>query len=269
MIELHPDHKHEPYVSSHQAKLLAAAAACHARGWSYVPLSGKVPVTSWKELQSRTPSPEELLSWFGVESRATGIGVVTGKVSGLVVVDCDSQQDAEFWQSEHGSSPLVVETGGGGVHFYYAASPLEEIRNRTGVLGRRIDIRGEGGYAAAPPSLHASGRAYQWRTCDLGKALPLFDAGWLVNADQERKLTATVATGRVRKAVAYIQKIEAVAGEGGHNATFRAACKLRDAGLSEGEALAVLSDWNQTNATPPWSERELAHKIASAYRAQR
>jgi hypothetical protein len=56
-----------------------------------------------------------------------------------------------------------------------------------------------------------------------------------------------------------------VAGEGGHNATYRAACKLRDAGLAEVEALAILSDWNETNASPPWSAVELEHKIRSAY----
>lgn len=64
---------------------------------------------------------------------------------------------------------------------------------------------------------------------------------------------------------AYIQRIEAVAGHGGHNATFRAACKLRDAGLSAEEALAVLEHWNATNAKPPWSTAELRHKILSVY----
>jgi len=75
----------------------------------------------------------------------------------------------------------------------------------------------------------------------------------------------TESTVQVRKAVAYISRIEAVAGEGGHNATFRAACKLRDAGLSPEEAFSVLSDWNETNASPPWSAKELEHKIRSAF----
>jgi hypothetical protein len=69
----------------------------------------------------------------------------------------------------------------------------------------------------------------------------------------------------VGREVDYLQKITAVAGEGGHNQTFRAACKLRDAGLTADEALVILSDWNETNAEPPWSATELTHKIASAY----
>jgi hypothetical protein len=70
----------------------------------------------------------------------------------------------------------------------------------------------------------------------------------------------------IRDGIAYIRRIEAVAGNGGHNATFRAACKLRDSGLTAVEALKELSRWNETNATPPWSQKELAHKVEDAYR---
>jgi hypothetical protein len=71
---------------------------------------------------------------------------------------------------------------------------------------------------------------------------------------------------KIRDGVTYIQSIQAVAGEGGHNATFRAACKLRDSGLSAQQALKVILQWNETNARPPWTEKELAHKIHDAYR---
>jgi hypothetical protein len=40
--------------------------------------------------------------------------------------------------------------------------------------------------------------------------------------------------------LAYIRHIEAVAVDGGHNATFRAACKLHDAGLTADEAFEAL-----------------------------
>jgi len=224
---------------------------------------GKQPLVAWKEFQSRRPGPDDLTTWFAGETKATGIGIVTGHISDLVVVDCDSRQDAEFWQVEHGSSPLVVDTGGGGVHFYYALG-ADELRNRVRLLGRQIDLRADGGYVAAPPSLHLSGARYVWRTFQYDKALPVFDAAWLKTADQVKK-RAFNAVAPVRKAVAYIHKIHAVAGEGGHNATFRAACKLRDAGLSKDEALAILSEWNETNASPPWSAQELQHKIESAF----
>lgn len=78
---------------------------------------------------------------------------------------------------------------------------------------------------------------------------------------QERRVGTTVAE-RARR---YLEKVEpAIAGQGGHNTTFRAACILvLGFALSEGEALGLLSEWN-VSCEPPWSERELRHKVESA-----
>jgi len=250
-----------------QESLALAATEYLDCGWPIIPLFGKLPaIPSWKEFQSRLPTTSEVETWFSEEKRPpSGLGIVTGKLSGLVVVDCDSMEDAAFWQEHFPSSPLVVATGGGGVHFYYARPEGEEVRNRAGVLGRRIDVRGEGGYATAPPSLHPSGKQYVWQACDASAMLPRFDAAWLVDKSMPARLPSSEPTGKVRNAVAYIRRIHAKAGEGGHNATFRAACKLRDAGLSADEAFQVLADWNETNASPPWSAADLVHKIRSAF----
>ena len=247
--------------------LAKAAREYLASGWSLIPLVGKLPaLPSWKEYQRRLPSSEEVAVWFSDGGRPpSGLGVVTGRLSKLVVVDCDSEADAAFWSKTFPSSPLVALTGGGGVHFYYAMPDAGDVRNRAGVLRRKIDIRGEGGYATAPPSSHPSGRHYAWQTYDAAAVLPCFDPAWLADEPRPGRAPAANYVGKVRNAVAYIRRIHAVAGEGGHNATFRAACKLRDAGLSEDEALAILGGWNETNASPPWSAAELQHKIHSAY----
>jgi hypothetical protein len=72
------------------------------------------------------------------------------------------------------------------------------------------------------------------------------------------------STARAR---AYLAKLPpAIAGQGGHAATFAAACRLREFGLSEGDALAILSEWNLTHCQPQWSERDLRHKLADAFR---
>ena len=56
----------------------------------------------------------------------------------------------------------------------------------------------------------------------------------------------------------------AVSGSGGHNATYTAAVGLvHGFGLSEGDALALLSGWNRS-CQPPWTDRELIHKIRDA-----
>ncbi|HMO84054.1 MAG TPA: bifunctional DNA primase/polymerase [Lacipirellulaceae bacterium] len=253
-------------ISPTRCELFARASEYVARGWSVLPLRGKISAIPWQEFQARRPSPLELSDWF-FESRTppTGIGIVTGRVSQLVVVDCDSPADAAFWTSQFPDSPLAVGTGGGGGPFHDAFPTGENVRNRVRVLGRRIDIRGDGGYVVAPPSLHRSGRHYAWQAYDAAAALPRFSPAWLAHGPRVGQTPARTHMGKVRNAVAYIQRICAVAGEGGHNATFRAACKLRDAGLAPDEALAVLGDWNETNARPPWSAAELEHKISSAY----
>jgi hypothetical protein len=249
--------------------LEGAAGEFLRRGWSFIPLSGKLPaIPSWKEYQSRLPNSAELKTWFsGPASKATGIGIVTGNLSRLVVVDCDSLNAVAYWQEHFPSSPLVVQTGRGGIHIYYQATAAIEIRNRAKIFGLEIDILGEGGYATAPPSLHSSGKFYVWQSYDASVTLPEFDAAWLVDKTKQARLPKSVETGQVRHAANYIRRIRATAGEGGHNATYRAACKLRDAGLSEDEALAMLTDWNETNATPPWSAADLLHKIRSAFEA--
>ena len=266
-VPIDADRDNRPGVDDWRASLAVAARECLSRRWSFIPLFGKLPaIPSWKEYQSRLPTSFEIESWFADSTRqASGLGVVTGKLSGLVVVDCDSSDDAAFWRERFPRSPFVVATGGGGVHFYYAMPKDCDVRNRVGVLGRRIDVRAEGGYAAAPPSLHPSGRYYAWQHFETLGVIPYFDGAWLVDEGRLARVSTCEQVSKVRNAVAYISRIHAVAGQGGHNATFRAACKLRDAGLSEDEALAVLCDWNETNTSPAWSAAELAHKISSAF----
>ena len=66
---------------------------------------------------------------------------------------------------------------------------------------------------------------------------------------------------------AYLAKLPpAISGQGGHPATFRAACECVRFGLSDGNALRLLGEWNVTHCQPPWTEKELAHKLADAHR---
>jgi hypothetical protein len=96
------------------------------------------------------------------------------------------------------------------------------------------------------------------------ETIAAFDTSWL---------PATVAYSggntdrRIKDGAAYISRITAVAGQRGHDNTFRAAVRLKEAGFSEAEALLALQQWNKTNADPPWSDGELLHKVTDAYRA--
>ena len=97
------------------------------------------------------------------------IGVATGAASGLVVLDQDprhgSEHSLDALQSRYGRLPETVQaiTGGGGVHSLFQ-HPGFRIRNDGAglALGPGLDIRGDGGLFVAPPSLHLSGRNYEW-----------------------------------------------------------------------------------------------------------
>ncbi len=78
-------------------------------------------------------------------------------------------------------------------------------------------------------------------------------------------MTATT----LNRARAYLANLPpAISGQGGHNATFRAACWTVRFGLSDGDALALLREFNQ-RCQPPWTEKDLAHKLRDARKVVR
>jgi len=241
--------------------MFAAAKSYIERGWSVIPLIGKKPaLPSWKEYQEHPPTLGTLTQWFGQQRETRyNIGVVTGSVSGIVVVDADTREDAVWWWQNRPRTGLISRTGRG-VHFWYKYAPA---RNMAHFDGRGVDVRGDGGYVVAPPSIHPTGKQYEWT---LEGEMIQFDPEWISTppvVDCKPTVGRNVETAR-----AYIAAITAISGHGGHAATFRAACKLRDFGLSESATLAELIRWNENgNAQPPWKLDELLHKVRDAFKA--
>jgi hypothetical protein len=115
-----------------------------------------------------TTDPERIRSWWSRWPHAN-VGIRTGRESGLVVLDVDPRNGGEDGladlEARHGGTPETptVETGGGGTHTYLRHPGAAEIpccRDFGGFLG--VDLKADGGYVVAPPSLHASGRTYEW-----------------------------------------------------------------------------------------------------------
>ena len=88
------------------------------------------------------------------------IGLATG--GGLVVLDVDDADSLHDLEQRYEQLPETVcaETGRGGEHYYFRSS--QPIGCSAGKLGPGLDIRGEGGYVVAPPSIHENGRRYEW-----------------------------------------------------------------------------------------------------------
>jgi KaiC/GvpD/RAD55 family RecA-like ATPase len=128
-------------------------------------------LASWTQYQQERPNPNQITLWLEGLYRNSGIGLVTGQVSGNVfVVDADAGQGKvgpetlDDLQMMHDDMPLTwsSKTGGGGRHYFFRAPPGVRIKTSKGELGPDVDVRGEGGFLVLPPSPHPSGQSYQW-----------------------------------------------------------------------------------------------------------
>jgi Bifunctional DNA primase/polymerase, N-terminal/AAA domain/Primase C terminal 1 (PriCT-1) len=142
--------------------LLEAARAYRQRGLSVIPVgSDKRPLIEWRAYQTEAPHPDEIDVWWEREPDAN-IGVVTGRVSGLVVLDADGPEGLESLKALKTPSTTWISRTGRGWHQWFA-HPGSFVGNRAGVRPH-LDVRGDGGYVVAPPSLHPSGKRYEWLT---------------------------------------------------------------------------------------------------------
>lgn len=111
-----------------------------------------------------TIDPETIRQWWRAEPQYN-IGLATGKISRIFAIDVDGL-DAECelrrLEGEHGDLPATVEAvTARGRHLYFRM-PDAPLRNSAGKIAPGIDVRGDGGYVLAPPSVHPCGRPYCW-----------------------------------------------------------------------------------------------------------
>jgi hypothetical protein len=229
-------------------------------GFSELPLDGKLPaIPHWKHLTRRYPTDCELRVWF--QNTRNNIGIICGQISGVVVLDADTQDLADSLAQQLPPTAMMTKTAHGR-HYFYRLEKHQHIPPRVRINHLMLDVRGEVSYVVAAPSIHPqTGDRYQrigsWNL----QEVPYFDPAWIPATRPD----LPISRGNVKNPLSYILRIRAVSGAGGSNATFRAACIVRDAGFSEAEALAAMIEWNQTNAEPAWSVRELLHKVQDAF----
>jgi hypothetical protein len=141
--------------------LLAAALDYARRGFSVIPLQAreKRPRIKWEAYQTRPAAADEIRGWWQRWPDAN-VGIVTGAVSGLVVLDVDGEEGRQSLTTlpEFDRSPSPVVTTGKGSQIYFRHIG-EQVRNFARKLPG-LDLRGDGGYVVAPPSIHPNGRTY-------------------------------------------------------------------------------------------------------------
>lgn len=130
--------------------------------FSVIPIKpDKKPFIKWEPFQKRKATQEELGEWWLRWPRAS-IGLVTGSISDLCVIDVDEPNEGMKALSEYLTTSQIptATTPRGGYHLYFKA-PEKPISNNARVLPG-CDFRGEGGYIIAPPSKNGTGKGYEW-----------------------------------------------------------------------------------------------------------
>lgn len=234
------------------------------RGWSAVVLRprDKFPLIRWEPYQYRAADPAEVQRWFDRWPDAN-VGIVTGQVSGLVVLDVDPRHGGEDsvagWARADRILPDTIEaaTGGGGRHLYFRA-PAIFLRNRVG-LAPGLDLRANGGLVVAPPSVHPSGGRYTWRPGSApADRAPAALPDWLCRMASGSGARAGHSLDHWRKLVS-----EGVP-EGTRNNTLASlAGHLLWHGVDPQVTLELLLCWNRTRCRPPLDDAEVAGVVAS------
>lgn len=130
------------------------------QGLSVFPIPGrsKIPREAWKQYQKQRATLEQARAW---DKTDCNVGIATGAVSNLFVLDCDSEEAFKEAQEKAFVGASVLVRTGKGYHCYYRLPDGQEIRNSAGKLGTGIDIRGEGGFVVGPGSIHPNGARYE------------------------------------------------------------------------------------------------------------
>jgi putative DNA primase/helicase len=262
---------------------LAGAIACGKRGLRVFPVhsvrdgvctcqpwrdkNGKGPCEHpgkhprFRNWQERATSDLVAIEEFWWHHKGSNVAIATGAGSGIFVLDIDVRNGGEDSLDtlivKHGRLPDTLQaiTGSGGRHFYFA-HPAVPVPNFVGLLPG-IDVRGDGGLVVAPPSIHASGRRYDWDGID-GLASEILPApGWLVDL-----IFGKLPVGRKTRF-----ELPAEIPEGERNETLhRYACSLRGTGggLEFAEILNAVSAANESRCNPPLPVGDVRTLVESA-----
>lgn len=214
-----------------------------------------------------TTDEAQIETWWNTWPDAN-IGIATGKLSnGICVIDLDLDEEKgkngiktlRDWEALHGTFPpsWLAITGRGGWHYYFKAD--EEVKCRINMLPG-IDIRGDGGYIVAPPSIHSNGNQYRWSNNLSPYEIPiqLMDDNikYLLHHQDTALKPVYVAPDKIP--------------EGERNGMlFKFACMMQSKGVSDQTVFAATKSENETKCNPPLSEKEVYVIVKSALRYEK
>ncbi len=214
----------------------------------------KKPYKGSHGLLDAIDDPAKMVDLFREDS---DIGAAMGR--NLFVLDVDQHGEdghatLRELERKHGPLPATptVKTPSGGEHYYLAGTAP------TTVIGPGLEVRGEGAYAALPPST-AYGRRYAWDNHIL--EVPIAPApGWLLElAEESRPASGPVSKGKLRELARGVAEGE----NGGRNvACTRLTGHLLACGADPHVVLSVMIGWDRLNR-PPLGEKTIYRIVDS------
>lgn len=275
----------EPIVSGDNTRLWHAIAYAR-RGWRVLPLYTVIngQCTCGKDCASRGKHPRFhpadlahgvkdattdqalIRCWFERWPEAN-IGIATGTVSGFDVLDIDPRaggsENLFDLERKHGELPSTVtaSTGGGGSHFFFQHNANGKNRTGAGAIAPGVELKAEGGYIVAPPSLHESGKRYSWVSgCAPGELEIARMPDWLLGSIEKRAARDGHRAPSLQPIVDRIpagtrnQKLMSLAGS------------MRERGMSREAINAALRVTNIQRCDPPLGHEEIGRISESASR---
>jgi hypothetical protein len=209
---------------------------------------------NWLQYTHQRAPRRQVEQWFAALTGA-GVGVVTGKVSGMVVLDVEADCPTPVGELlRRWPTRMVSRTGSGGYHLFYSyPQGVGRVSNRVRIF-EGADLRADGGFIVLPPTRHASGNRYEW--VEQGAPGPF-----------PRELLDMRAQPSSREGDGWIAEALRGVSEGGRNDTCaRLAGYFFKKGLESDIVEALLQEWNERN-DPPMPAREVRTTVRSIERS--
>jgi hypothetical protein len=260
------------------SELLDTALAYAARGWQVFPCwppdaaacqhlppekRGKTPACA-HGVSDATADSNTIAGWW--RSSDFNIGVATGRQSGFFVVDVDGDTgEAELKKLENrfGALPPTLEsiTGRGGRHLCFQADNCP-IRNSASVFAPSVDIRANGGYIIAPPSLHGLGRRYAWSVDSTDN--PAAAPPWVIERALAGRFSSGGDTPAPRPLSEWAATFAGPIAEGTRDSTLTTITGyLLRRSVGAGVTLEIIRAVNALHCQPPLSDCDLVRIVNS------
>ncbi|MBV9727449.1 MAG: bifunctional DNA primase/polymerase, partial [Gammaproteobacteria bacterium] len=207
----------------------------------------------------------ERIMRFWRDNPEYNVAIVTGKDSGLFVLDVDDRsgglETLHALTGKHGGLPqtTTVVTPSGGTHYFFRHAGGQPLPCTTNFPGPGLDLRADGGYVLAPPSVGSNGRHYEYDD----RVAPALPPEWLVKALAEYR----EAMNRV-DAADYARIFEGVPEGGRDDAFTRFVGHLFARGHAAEVVLGIASDANTLHCKPPMKAQQVRKIVDSIARRE-